>query len=395
MPARHGILPRPATDSLRLDKAIRTHLYRAAAEAYLAVLAGYDRLSLHGRSGPRSFARVGVVAPVERRNGIAAGARLQVEAFRRAGMDAELLDGAPALRNPAFRIPHRPATAYVFHSGGPQLAAMVASVLPEAASAWRVAYWAWELPTPPQTWSRPHGLVSEIWAPSEFARASLAQRFSEPLRVVPHAVLPALSGHEPRPRRPFTVLTMADSRSSHVRKNTAGAVRAFCRAFGPSADARLIVKLNGVDPDQAALLGEARSWPNVEVVSSFLDDAGMHALFRSADVLLSLHRAEGFGLPMLEAMAHGLPVVATGWSGNLDFMDASNSVLVDATTVPVQDDTVYSRHANAIWAEPDGHAASEALVRLRNDTAFYQRISAAAYRSATELARNWTVPPAP
>ena len=368
------------------------NLRQVAAEAYLAGLAAYCRLSLRGRSGPRRFARVGVVAAVQRQNGISAGARLQVEALRRAGVEAELLDATPALRNPSYRIPHTPATAYVFHSGGPQLAAMAASVLPLAKAAWRIAYWAWELPAPPRTWPQPTGLVSEIWTPSEFARQSLARRFHLPIQVVPHVVLPVQTRRTPSPGQPFTVLTMADSRSSYARKNPAAAVRAFCLAFGQSAGAKLVVKLNGKDVDRAALLGEAQSWRNIELVEGFLDDAALAALFRSADVLLSLHRAEGFGIPMLEAMAAGMPVVATGWSGNLDFMTEHNSLLVPFTSVPVRDQSVYSQYTDAAWAEPDEAAAARALVRLREDNVFYQTVSAEAFRSAEALVLDWKVP---
>ena len=176
-----------------------------------------------------------------------------------------------------------------------------------------------------------------------FARQSLAQRFALPIHVVPHAI-PAAPQPRVRANQPFTVLTMADSRSSFVRKNPAGAVRAFCQAFGPGDQARLIVKLNGKGVDRAELLGDAQAWPNIQVVDGFLDDDALCALYLSADVLLSLHRAEGFGLPMLEAMALGVPVVATAYSGNLDFMSEHSGMLVPARTVPVQDPTVYFRY---------------------------------------------------
>jgi glycosyltransferase involved in cell wall biosynthesis len=115
-------------------------------------------------------------------------------------------------------------------------------------------------------------------------------------------------------------------------------------------------------------------------------------LYASADVLLSMHRAEGFGLPMAGAMAHGVPVVATGWSGNLEFMNESNSVLVPYRLVPVSDETVYSRYTNSVWAEPDIDYAATALQRLTENRAYYDKIAAAAHAAVVGLARHWKIP---
>jgi glycosyltransferase involved in cell wall biosynthesis len=233
--------------------------------------------------------------------------------------------------------------------------------------------------------------VQEIWTPSRFACDSLAQRFAQPMHVVPHRV-PAAMQPRIRAGQPFTVLTLADSRSSFVRKNPAGGVRAFCRAFGPADPARLIVKLNGKGVDRAELLGEAQDWPNIQVIDTYLDRDALRALYLSADVLLSLHRAEGFGLPMLEAMALGVPVVATAWSGNLDFMTPQTSLLVPAQTVPVEDSAVYFRYADAVWAAPDEAEAAVALRRLADEPAFYATMAAASFQAAQRLAAEWHVP---
>ena len=175
-------------------------------------------------------------------------------------------------------------------------------------------------------------------------RPVLASSVRRPIEVVPHHV-PAQPARQRR-NVPFTVLAMADSRSSWSRKNPEGALRAFRAAFGSSPAARLVLKLGGRPEELHAFeasLGHLLDGDNIEIVRGHLDDDALAALYRRADVLLSLHRAEGYGLPMNEAMAHGLPVVATGWSGNLDFMDATDSCLVPYDLVPVSD-------ASAIYA---------------------------------------------
>jgi glycosyltransferase involved in cell wall biosynthesis len=356
-------------------------LKRYLQEGYLAGCSAWTRRMLAGRSGPRRFDRVAIVAAFGKKNGITQGAVLQYQALRRAGIAAEMIDATPALRNPFHRVPHDPATAYIFHSGGPQTASLIGAVLPAARDAWRIGYWAWELPDPPPDWIGCDGSLNEIWTPSRFSRDSLMRAMRRPIEVVPH-VLPPAARRRPVPGAPFTVLAMADSRSSLSRKNPEGAVRAFHSAFGADPGARLLLKLGASDSDLAALnarLGGALDAPNVEVIREFLSDDALAALYGRADVLLSLHRAEGFGLPMLEALARGIPTVATGWSGNMDFTTALNSLLVPYAVVPVTDaGAVY--HGSR-WAEPDWAAAAAALGRLARDPALYAQLSDAAWRS--------------
>jgi glycosyltransferase involved in cell wall biosynthesis len=363
--------------------AFHNSLRRSVTEAYLASSAALTSRMLRGRSGARDFRRVIVVAALGRTNGITNGARLQFGALQELGVEAELIDATPALRNPLFRVPHRPGSAYVFHSGGPQTANLISSVLPHAAEAYRIGYWAWELPDPPPDWAGCERNVAEVWTPSSFSRASLARLLTCPVAVAPHHV-PARPARQRDMTAPFTVLAMADSRSSWSRKNPEGAVRAFRTAFGNSPSARLVLKLAGREQERNALeaaLGGQLGGGNLEIVRGHLDDAELAALYRNADVLLSLHRAEGWGLPMHEAMAHGVPVVATGWSGNLDFMDDSDSCLVPYRLVPVMDASAI--YAGSTWAEPDTDAAAQALRRLADDPALYARVAAAAHRRAS------------
>ncbi len=115
--------------------ASRGGLRRCLTYGYLTVAEALMHRLLRGRSGERDFRRVIIVAALGRNNGIASGARLQWNALRQLGVDTDLLDVTPALRNPLFRLPHRPGSAYVFHAGGPQTANLIGSVLPHAADA--------------------------------------------------------------------------------------------------------------------------------------------------------------------------------------------------------------------------------------------------------------------
>ena len=339
--------------------------------------------ALGSQTPPRSMDRIRILAPLALNNGIARGATLQYEAMKRLGLDVQLVDVAPARRRPFWRAPHKPGTTYIVHCGGPETAAYLASAMPPARDGYRIGYWAWELAEPPSGWRRYAELVHEIWTPSRHAHASLSKLSNIPVTIAAHIV-------EPGPLRarsqsaPFTVLALADSRSSYSRKNPAGAIAAFRAAFGDRSDARLLLKLGGFDSD-VEVLSRSVTAPNIKVLRGFLSEQEMEALFEQADVLLSLHRAEGFGLPLLEAMARGIPVVATAWSGNLDFMSDQDSVLVPFRLVPVLDEAgVYKAGS---WAEPSICFAAHALQRLEQDRPFYERLSKSAHESARAVAR--------
>jgi glycosyltransferase involved in cell wall biosynthesis len=355
-------------------------LRRSLVRAVLAGSAAVTRRML--RTGSKDFRRIVIVAPLARNNGISSGARLQHAALRALGVDAELVDGTASLRRPWHRIPHEPGSAYIFHCGGPQTASLIAGVLPHAARAYRIGYWAWELPDPPRDWGGCDALLDEIWTPSSFAQASLRRMMQKPVAVAPHPV-PAHMRRSRRPGDPFTVLAFADSRSSWARKNPLGALQAFRTAFAGSADARMILKLGGnardMDAFEADCAGLLRGG-NISVIRGHLEADELADLFRASDVLLSLHRAEGYGLPMHEAMGHGVPVVATGWSGNMDFMSAADSCLVPYRLVPVSDAAAI--YGDSVWAEPDLDAAAAHLRRLAGDAECYDRLAAAAHRRA-------------
>jgi glycosyltransferase involved in cell wall biosynthesis len=254
-----------------------------------------------------------------------------------------------------------------------------------------IGYWAWELPVMGPDWRRGLSQVHEIWVPSRFNADALPKDVKVPVRIVPHPVTAqgavAARDRFGLPPAAFIVLTAFDMGSTYVRKNPRAAIAAFRQAFGDDPACLLVLKVS--HPKDAGwamadMTDAIRGMSNVRLIPDTLTRADMAALVASADVVLSLHRAEGFGLLLAEAMLHGIPVVATGWSGNLDFMTPDDSALIGYRLIPVDDPQGTYTVPNARWADPDSAEAAQWLTRLRDDPERRRQLGERARAAATE-----------
>ncbi len=241
-----------------------------------------------------------------------------------------------------------------------------------------IGIWAWELPVVPKPWFVGARYVHEVWASSPFMAAALEPVMPGKVRMVPFplSMLPVAEAKADRaafglPRDAVVTVMMFALGSSFARKNPLAGIAAFKRAFGKRDGQILVVKFSGasVYPREAAMIF-AQGAPNIRIFAENWPAARVEALLACADIVLSLHRAEGFGFVPAEAMLRGKPIIATGWSGNMGYMDEACAALVSYTLVPVQDESkVYGAIPGAVWAEPDiGHAA-ERLRALGEDAA--------------------------
>ena len=361
-------------------------LRKLAAPALNTALEGYVRASArrpHGAdtaSGP-----IKIVGYFAGSHGIAASARLAARAFEALGAPVERIDVTDARLDWDGRLTAPvAAAAWIFHLNPPELLAALACLGPRQLVGPRYGYWAWELPRAPRRWLRDAAMVDEVWAPSRYTADALAGAAS-PVRVVPHPLfVEDFAAITPATRRAvFQGVSVFDFNSSLARKNPAGAIAAWSRAFGQDGGCELTLKTqNGAAFPQALAALRASAPANVRIVDEVWPYADVQALIAGADVLVSLHRAEGFGLTPAEAMALGTPVLATAWSGVLDFLDESCGMLIPFSQRPVADPQgIYRDQA---WAEPDLDAAARALARLRAEPDLRARLAAAARARVAE-----------
>lgn len=344
------------------------------------------------RRAPKRYAgtRVAVLGFTEAPTGLGRGARLMLAEFAATGVEARGFDAAPLLlfaRRAEARATLDALAAYapsdiVMHLNPPVFENAYLR-LPGALtrSATIIGYWAWELNRLPALWAKRAPICDEIWAPSPFVadavRAS-APHFEGAVRVYPHAV-----ARDPFPRNTpegraaaraklgvpsdaFVAGLSFSMSSNFARKNPLAAVAAFTQAFPDAPDARLLVRL--LDPDDyprghAELQAHAARDQRIRIIERA--DAGIAEFYQALDVLISLHRSEGYGLNIAEATQAGLDVVATAWSISPELLAPPNVRAIGSTLVKVDDPQgVYSAIEGAQWAEANIDEAAAALTAL-------------------------------
>lgn len=235
-----------------------------------------------------------------------------------------------------------------------------------------VGYWVWETEELPPTLQKYEKFFDEIWTPSDYSAEGIRHTISRPVKVLPHtldfaAIDKAASNRSlfGLPESGILFGFIFDPHSVLERKNLMGVVRAFRKAFRDDDNCYLVLKVNGrcAGAYDYEMVRAQADWSRILFVEETYSREETYNFMKSLDVYVSLHRSEGFGLTCAEAMAMGLPVVASKYSGNLEFMRDDNSLLVP--TKVIETDRPYGPYpAGTRWGDPDVEVAATMLRSL-------------------------------
>lgn len=333
---------------------------------------------------PEPTEPVYVCGPFANNSGVGCGARLYAEECRSQGKKTLLVDitSAMHMRNDGVRptdtLTIAQASALkdgggtvVVHANPPQFQLALCALGKDFLKNRHItAYWSWELEQLPLIWKQAFDYADTIETPSTFVREIVRQGSTKPVYLHPH-ILPG----QFRVKSTYAAngvlrcLYIFDAGSSFERKNPLAALKAFAAAFAPG-EATLTFKIANSASDAkkyTQFRNACARVPGVRIITDTLDSEEMANLYLEHDVYLSLHRSEGFGLTILEAMRHGLYAVATAWSGNMDFMTGNLACPVPFSFVDVNINRGAFKGIATRWAEPDIDAAVDILRNLRHD----------------------------
>ena len=266
----------------------------------------------------------------------------------------------------------------IFHINGMEIAATLDRLggLPPG---YNIIQPFWELPRYPAEWAADMAQFDEVWAASRFIAGAISAAVSRPVSHMPLGVEVDIGAWRSRryfgiPEASFAFLLMFDLKSYVARKNPAAVIACFRRlvAARPRNAVALVVKMQGLAEAEAdgreVLSSLAELGSRAVVIDRIMTDGDVAALIACCDATVSLHRSEGFGLSLAEAMHLGVPVIATAWSGNMDFTTADTAALVGYQLVPVPDGA-YLHAEDQLWAEPNLDQAAAQMIAFVDDPA--------------------------
>lgn len=320
-----------------------------------------------------------VVGPMSDTNGLGRAARYEVERLRKECARLQVVDvrqeTAESIRRRIAAGDLVPPDTMIVLAQPDNYKLVFPLFEPEFLSqAWRIGQLVWEMQYCPDEWMFVRDLLHEFWSPSRFSAEAIAGGLGLPYEVRSHPVI--VPDVPPMERSRFGVadddflgLAIMDLRACPDRKNPLGHVEAWQLAFGRNPNCKLLMKVRFQKRTQIVrreLLELIGDYPNISLVEDVFTDDEITAFQKMGDVYLSLHRSEGFGLNIAEALEIGLPVLATSWSAPAEYMpNYKHAIPITCRQVPYKDYLrAYSPRHQLTWAEPNVQHAAMMLRRL-------------------------------
>lgn len=254
------------------------------------------------------------------------------------------------------------------------------------ANRYNIHYGAWELAQYPKEWLAAGNIVDEFWAMSRFVQTAVQQSLPIPAILMPYAIDFEIPRHIIRqdfnlPLDKFLFMFSYDMSSLRTRKNPQAVIKAFNIAFPKDQNIGLVVKLSRVQ-DKSSHIEEMNNLQEminkddrIFLIDEILTNEKMKGLINVCDAYISLHRAEGFGMGMAEAMKMGKAVIATNYSGNTDFTTPETACMVDYKLIDIKPHEYVHYELGQVWADPYVEHAAEYMQKLYNDSEFYKKIA--------------------
>ncbi|MGH2904951.1 MAG: glycosyltransferase [Solirubrobacteraceae bacterium] len=231
-----------------------------------------------------------------------------------------------------------------------------------------IALWWWEASEFPAGWETAFEYIDEVWVASRHIYDAISP--ASPVPVV-QVTLPVVTPRVARrsraqlgmPEEGFIFLFVHDYHSTAARKNPVGLIEVFKRAFPPGSGAKLVVKsinAENIPHEHDRVVLAAGEHPDITLIDAYVSAAEKNAMIDACDCYVSLHRSEGFGLTVAEAMLLAKPVIATRYGGTLEFTTDDNAYLVDWIPTEVGEGA-HPYPASGVWADPDLDQAAELM----------------------------------
>lgn len=411
LPVAEGEEPLPALTVARFSALLRRQGYDMVSRAFLTVTPDGDRFHAAALSVPAGAPTVDVqmIGPFQKASGLGQASRLSQEIMAHTGYSINAVDFG--MDNPAPEGFSRVGDLSTYQRARVNLIQLNAESIPLAfayqpdvfSGSYNIAYVYWELDTPALCHYLGMKMIDEIWVAAEYGVTIYKPHMDQPVvnvgmcyedvgevdRDKARAFVTnrfRLKGNE------FVFLVAFDSFSFVQRKNPVAVLEAFRKAFPDRNDVRLIVKTqnrNSVsDPPQLKL------WQRVDAImaqdsrirlmNETLSYDDLLLLKKGSDCYISLHKSEGWGFGMIEAMGIGVPVVCTGYSANMDFCSDDTAWLVNYRETRLSPQEYIFVRKDQHWAEPDVDHAAQQLRAVYDNPTERAKKSAAALKNVHE-----------